>query len=49
MELASLAATEEDSEKLFALVTEINELLEAKQKRLNNLKAASGPPTIEKL
>jgi hypothetical protein len=34
MELAALAAAEEDPEKMLALIREINELLEAKEKRL---------------
>lgn len=34
MELAELAAEEQDPKKLLALIREINELLEAKQKRL---------------
>jgi len=35
MELAKLAATEQDPIKMLELVREINELLEKKQKRLN--------------
>jgi uncharacterized protein with von Willebrand factor type A (vWA) domain len=34
MELAKLAATEQDPKKLHELVREINDLLEKKQKRL---------------
>jgi hypothetical protein len=36
LELAELAANEQDPDKLMALVREINELLEKKQKRLND-------------
>jgi hypothetical protein len=35
MELCELASTEQDPEKLQALVQEINRLLDAKQERLN--------------
>jgi len=35
MELAKLAATEQDPIKMLELVREVNELLEKKQKRLN--------------
>ena len=35
MELAELAANEQDPDKLLALVHEINELLDKKQKRLD--------------
>ena len=38
MELCELASTEQDPEKLLALVQEINRLLEAKQERLNKQK-----------
>jgi len=38
MELCEHASTEEDPEKLLALVQEINRLLEAKQERLNKQK-----------
>jgi hypothetical protein len=34
MELSALAAAEEDPEKMLALIKEINDLLEAKEKRL---------------
>jgi len=37
MELARLAATEQDPNKMLELVRESNELLEKKQKRLANL------------
>jgi hypothetical protein len=36
MELARLAAIEQDPEKLLTLVQEINELLDKKTKRLND-------------
>jgi hypothetical protein len=39
-ELAELAATEQDPQKLILLIREINDLLEKKQKRL----AAAKPP-----
>jgi hypothetical protein len=35
MELARLAVTEQDPKKMVALVREINDLLEKKQRRLN--------------
>jgi len=38
MELCELPSTEQDPEKLLALVREINRLLEAKQERLNKQK-----------
>jgi hypothetical protein len=38
MELCEQASTEQDPEKLLALVQEINRLLEAKQERVNNQK-----------
>ena len=38
-ELCSLAATEQDPEKLMALVAEITRLLDAKQQRFKGLKA----------
>jgi hypothetical protein len=38
MELCELASTEQDPEKLLALVQEINRLLEGKQERLNKQK-----------
>jgi len=38
MELCEKASTEQDPEKLLALVQEINRLLEAKQERLNKVK-----------
>ena len=38
MELCEQASTEEDPDKLLALVQEINRLLEAKQERLNKQK-----------
>jgi hypothetical protein len=37
MQLARLAASEQDPKKLLALVIEINQLLEQKQERLNHL------------
>ncbi len=39
MELAELAANEQDPDRLMALVREIDELLAEKQKRLNSLRA----------
>jgi hypothetical protein len=38
MELCEQPSTEQDPEKLLALVQEINRLLEAKQERVNNQK-----------
>jgi hypothetical protein len=43
MELCKQAAVEQDPQKLMALVKEINELLEAKERRLGIV-----PPTKEK-
>jgi hypothetical protein len=40
MELAALAANEQDPVKLVALVREINQLLEQKQKRLEDSRRA---------
>jgi len=40
MELAELAANEQDPEKLIALVSEMNQLLDEKSKRLDNLPPA---------
>jgi hypothetical protein len=40
MELAELAANEQDSKKLIELVREINELLETKQRRLDRERVA---------
>lgn len=40
MHLAELAAAEQDPKKMLALITEINDLLEEKQERLNVLAAA---------
>jgi hypothetical protein len=37
MELAELAANEQDPQKMLELVREINDLLEQKQNRLNHL------------
>jgi ABC-type transporter Mla subunit MlaD len=37
LELAELAATEQDPDKLMALISEINQLLAQKQDRLNRL------------
>ena len=42
MELAELAANEQDPDKLMALVREINELLDKKQRRLDDTR----PPKI---
>jgi hypothetical protein len=46
MELAELAAIEQDPGKLKALTREISEILEQKQKRLDNVPPdpANGPP-----
>ena len=38
MELAELAADEQDPDKLMALIKEINELLEQKHKRLEDVR-----------
>jgi len=38
MELAELAATEQDPDKLMALILEIDQLLTEKQNRLNGLR-----------
>jgi hypothetical protein len=40
MQLCELAANEQDPAKLLELVTEINNLLEAKEKRLNERPAS---------
>jgi hypothetical protein len=40
MELAELAANEQDARKMIELVREINELLQEKQRRLNREQAA---------
>jgi hypothetical protein len=40
MELAELAANEQDPDKLLELVREINELLDKKQKRLDDARPA---------
>jgi hypothetical protein len=37
MELAELAANEQDPDKLMELISEIEDLLEEKQKRLNKI------------
>jgi len=42
MELCEQASTEQDPEKLLALVQEINRLLEAKQERLGKQKLPKG-------
>ncbi len=39
MHLCEQAANEQDPEKLMALIAEINQLLEAKERRLKNLSA----------
>lgn len=41
MELARLASVEQDPDKLLELVREINELLEKKQKRFDDVRAKS--------
>jgi hypothetical protein len=43
MELAELAAAEQDPDKLIELVREINQLLDAKQDRLNRARIPSKP------
>lgn len=43
MELARLASTEQDPDKLLDLVREINQLLEKKQKRLDDARVRSKP------
>jgi hypothetical protein len=48
MELAELAAKEQDPQKLLELVTEINALLSKKQHRLDDLAAANKPPSESK-
>ena len=44
MELAALAANEQDPAKLVALIHEINQLLEQKQKRLEDSRRAPRLP-----
>ena len=44
LELCEQAATEEDSAKLYALVQEINRLLEEKQTQLNHARMAERNP-----
>ncbi|MCU1299623.1 MAG: hypothetical protein JWO91_3901 [Acidobacteriaceae bacterium] len=46
MELARLAASEQDPKKLLALVIEINRLLEEKQDRLEHLQTNRAKPSI---
>jgi len=43
MQLCEQAATEQDPEKLMALITEINRLLEAKERRLRQNSPAPKP------
>jgi hypothetical protein len=43
MELAELASHEQDPKKLLDLVTEINQLLAEKQKRLDSLQSPATP------
>jgi hypothetical protein len=43
MELCELASKEQDPEKLMTLVTEINRLLDEKQKRIDNSRNDSRP------
>jgi hypothetical protein len=43
MELARLASVEQDPDKLLQLVSEINDLLEKKQKRLDSARPAPEP------
>ena len=44
MELAALAADEQDSQKLMALIQEIDQLLAEKQARLQKLTTSPKPP-----
>ena len=46
MELAERASTEQDGKKLAALIKEITELLAAKQKRIDSLRAPKMDPGI---
>lgn len=46
MELAELAATEQDPKKLMELVQEINRLLEEKQTRLSNQRNAKSDSEV---
>ena len=47
LELCAQAATEQDPEKLYALVEEINRLLEQKRLRLNQKRMAErNPPAV---
>jgi hypothetical protein len=43
MELCGQAANEQDPEKLMELITQINRLLEAKERRLKGNRPASDP------
>jgi hypothetical protein len=43
MQLCEQAATEQDPEKLMALIAEINRLLEAKERRVRNIPPAPKP------
>lgn len=43
MELAELAANEQDPKKLLALISEINQLLDRKQHRLDDIATCSPP------
>ncbi len=43
MQLCEQAATEQDPEKLMALIAEINRLLEAKERRLRHNSSAPKP------
>lgn len=43
MELAELAASEQDPDKLIELVKELNRLLDEKQNRLNHARLPSKP------
>jgi hypothetical protein len=46
MQLARLAASEQDPKKLLGLVIEINQLLAEKQERLNHLQTDRAKPSI---
>jgi hypothetical protein len=48
MELCEQAAKEQDSEKLVELISQINQLLEAKERRLKS-KASASEPTEDRL
>jgi hypothetical protein len=49
MELAELAANEQDPKKFMELIHEINELLDKKQKRLNDLRIGQKPRLLVRI